>query len=151
MTDDDNTQLTFDVDNIVRHLETAGLTWKAYEEGIPFAGYTGFNLPTGCGTAPNNCIYVKRHDPFPYFIDVANSSEALNIVPMTQLATDIAAGTLPNYALITPSLQNDAHDGTLPTADSWLQAERRGTSCDAAVSTWRRRSADHYMGRRAEY
>ncbi len=30
------------------------------------------------------------------------------------------ARTTPNYAYITPNLQNDAHDGTLSAADHWL-------------------------------
>jgi len=122
LTLNDGFQSTFDVDNIVRHLQAGGKTWTAYEEGIPNAGYTGFDLPMGCGSSTNPCIYVKHHDPFPYFTDVANSSEALNIVPFSQLATDIANNTLPNYAFITPSLQNDAHNGVLSVADSWLQS-----------------------------
>jgi len=119
VTQDDNTLLTFDVDNIVRHLMTGGKTWKSYQEGLSDAGYTGYNLPTGC--VPGTCVYVKRHNPFPYFTDVANSSEALNIVPFTQLATDIANGTLPNYAFITPSVDDDGHDQPLSVANSWLQ------------------------------
>ena len=114
----DNTQLTFDVDNITRYLATAGLSWKEYAEGLPYAGYVGYNLPAGC---TSNCVYVERHNPFPYFTEVATSSAANNIVPFTQLAQDIANGTLPNYAFITPNLQNDGHDGTLATADAWLQ------------------------------
>ncbi|HEV7551888.1 MAG TPA: alkaline phosphatase family protein [Candidatus Angelobacter sp.] len=119
VTQDDNTLLTFDVDNIVRHLMTSGKTWKSYQEGLPNAGYTGYNLPSGC--VPGTCVYVKRHNPFPYFTDVATSSEALNIMPFTQLATDIVNGTLPNYGFITPSMDNDAHDQPLSVADSWLQ------------------------------
>jgi phosphatidylinositol-3-phosphatase len=116
---DDNTLLTFDVDNIVRHLMTGGKTWKSYQEGLPYAGYTGYNLPDGC--LPGTCVYVKRHDPFPYFTDVATSSEALNIVPFTQLATDITNGALPNYGFITPSVDDDGHDQSLAVADAWLQ------------------------------
>ena len=81
LTLNDGTQATFDVDNIVRHLQAGGKTWTAYEEGIPNAGYTGFDLPTGCGSSTNPCVYVKHHDPFPYFTDVANSSEARTLFP----------------------------------------------------------------------
>ena len=114
----DNTQLTFDVDNITRHLAIAGLSWKEYAESLPYAGYVGYNLPAGC---TSNCVYVERHNPFPYFTEVATGSAANNIVPFTQLAQDIANGTLPNYAFITPNLQDDGHNGTLAQADAWLQ------------------------------
>lgn len=119
VTSNDNTQLTYDVDNVTRHLATAGRSWKEYAEGLPYSGYVGYNLPAGCGS---NCTYVERHNPFPYFSDIATTSEANNIVPFTQFAQDIANGTLPNYAFITPNLQDDAHDGSLTQADTWLQA-----------------------------
>jgi acid phosphatase len=123
LTLNDGSTSTFNVDSIVRHLQTGGKTWKAYQEGIPSAGYLGGDFPTGCGTAGNPCTYVKHHDPFAYLTDVANSSsEALNIVPFTQLAADISNNTLPNYAFITPAEQHNGHDGTLATADSWLQS-----------------------------
>ncbi|HKS74471.1 MAG TPA: alkaline phosphatase family protein [Terriglobales bacterium] len=123
LTLNDGSTATFNVDNIVRHLQTGGKTWKAYQEGIPSAGYLGGDWPSGCGTAGNPCTYVRHHDPFAYLGDVANSStEALNIVPFTQLSTDISGNSLPNYAFITPSEQHNGHDSTLATADSWLQA-----------------------------
>ena len=112
VTTNDNTTARFDVDNIVRHLQVAGKTWKEYAEGLPYAGYVGYNVGN----------YVERHNPFPYFMDVANSSEKYNIVPFTELAADIAARTLPNYAFITPNLVDDAHNGTLSSSDKWLQA-----------------------------
>lgn len=115
----DNTTAKFNVDNIVRHLMVAGKTWKEYAESLPAAGYVGYNTPTGC--SPSTCVYVERHNPFPYFTDIANSSERFNIVPFTQLAQDIASHTLPNYGFITPNLQHDAHNGTLATADQWLK------------------------------
>jgi hypothetical protein len=111
VTMNDNTKAMFNVDNIVPHLLSAGRTWKEYAESLPYAGYTGYNVGN----------YVKRHNPFPYFTNVANSSEKNNIVPFTQLASDIANHTLPNYGFITPNLLDDAHNGTLAAADKWLQ------------------------------
>ena len=55
--------------------------------------------------------------------DVRNDpSQQQNLVPFTQLATDIANHALPNYGFIVPDLLDDAHDGTLAQADAWLQA-----------------------------
>jgi phosphatidylinositol-3-phosphatase len=100
-------------DNVVRELVGAGKTWKAYEESIPSAGYLGGDA------AP----YVRRHNPFSLLSDVQKSTtQAANIVPFTQFATDLANNALPNFSFIVPDLNNDAHDGTLATADSWLQS-----------------------------
>jgi len=35
----DNTTQMFDVNNVTRFLNSAGKTWKAYEESLPYAGY----------------------------------------------------------------------------------------------------------------
>lgn len=104
-------------DNIFRALNKAGLSWKSYQEDLPYIGYMGY----GSG------LYVKRHNPAPYYSDVISSkTEQQKIVPLPQLDVDIAAGTVPNYSFITPNLVNDAHNkvGTtdlrLETADKWL-------------------------------
>ena len=77
---------TVTADNVVRALTNAGKSWKMYLESLPNAAYLGASLVP----------YAKDHDPFAYFSDVLNSStQAANIVPITQLATDIQNGTLP--------------------------------------------------------
>src|ERR1043166_5283231 len=98
-------------DNLVRHLLTAGKTWKSYAESLPYAGYTG------CGGSP----YARKHNPLSYFSDVVNSSEKYNLVPFTKFASDLANHTLPQFSFIVPNLLHDAHDGGLATADSWLK------------------------------
>ena len=107
----DNTTAKFNVDNIVRHLQVAGKTWKEYADGLPYAGYTGYNVGN----------YVERHNAFPYYTDVANSSERFNIVPFTEFSADVAAQRLPDLAFITPNLIHDGHNGTLAAADQWLR------------------------------
>jgi acid phosphatase len=109
-------------DNVVRALTAAGKTWKCYAESLPSVGYLGNDVPP----------YFHHHNPFVYFSDVQNSSaEASNIVPITQLATDISSGSLPDYAFIVPDINNDAHDcppgmstcsdeQVLANADQWL-------------------------------
>ena len=104
---------TIDDDNVVRELVKAGKSWKAYVESIPSAAYLG----------NDSGAYVKRHNPFAYLSDLQNSSsQAANLVPFTQFASDLANNALPQYAFIAPNLDDDAHDGTLAQADSWLQA-----------------------------
>ena len=104
---------TISDDSVVRELTKAGQSWKAYEESIPSAGYTG----------GDSGLYVRRHDPFVYLSDVESSSpEASNVVPFTQFAADLANNSLPQYSFIVPNLDDDAHNGTLAQADAWLQA-----------------------------
>lgn len=65
---------------------------------------------------------MARHNPAAYFTDVRNSTAQTNdIVPFTQFSTDLANGALPNYSFVVPNVNDDAHDGTLQQADSWLQ------------------------------
>jgi acid phosphatase len=88
-------------DNVVKALTSAGKTWKVYAESLPQPGFT----------AAANAPYARDHNPFTYFSDVLNSSsQTANIVPFTQLATDLQNGTLPDYAMIVPDLSNDGHD-----------------------------------------
>jgi hypothetical protein len=109
----DNFSGTIGDDNVVRELVSVGKTWKTYQESIPSAGYLGGDAPP----------YVRRHNPFSLLSDVQNNpAQAANIVPFTQFATDLANNSLPNFSFIVPDVNNDAHDGTLATADSWLQS-----------------------------
>jgi phospholipase C len=110
---DDSFSGTIGDDNVVRELVSVGKTWKTYQESIPSAGYLGGDAPP----------YVRRHNPFSLLSDVQNNpAQAANIVPFTQFATDLANNSLPNFSFIVPDVNNDAHDGTLATADSWLQS-----------------------------
>lgn len=112
ITNNDSACSTINNDNIVRRLITAGKTWKSYAESLPKAGYTG------CSSYP----YVKRHNPFAYFQEVANSStEIYNLVPFTQFPKDLSGNHLPQFSFIVPNLLHDAHDGTLAQADAWLK------------------------------
>ena len=112
ITNDDGYTGTVTVDNVVRELLAAGKTWKEYSEALPHQGYYGGD--TG--------EYAERHNPLSYMSDVRNDpTQQQNLVPFTQLATDIANHTLPNYGFIVPDLLDDAHDGTLAQADAWLQ------------------------------
>ncbi len=110
---DDNFTGTISDDNVARELVKAGKTWKAYIESLPSAGYLGNDSGN----------YLRHHNPFAYLSDVQNdSSQAANIVPFTQFSTDLGNNSLPQYAFIVPDIMDDAHDGTLAQADSWLQS-----------------------------
>lgn len=110
-------------DNLAREITASGKSWKVYAQSLPSAGYTG----------ESRGYYSKHHNPFAYFSDVVQTPQANNIVPLTQLADDLTAGSMPDFAFIIP---DDAHNGhdcpgrlffctqeqRLEVADSWLQS-----------------------------
>lgn len=113
ITNDDGYQGTVSADNVVRDLLSAGKSWKSYAENLPSVGYIGGDVYP----------YCQHHNPFTYFTDVVNSqNQRDNLVPFTQFASDLANNQLPQYSYIVPNMLDDAHDGTLSQADSWLQA-----------------------------
>jgi acid phosphatase len=94
--------------DIVGH---AGLTWKAYAEGLPSPGWTG----AGAGR------YAKKHNPFVYFDDITASKRRLaRVVPLTRIRRDLRKGALPNLAFVTPNLCHDMHDCSVAAGDHWL-------------------------------
>jgi len=79
----------------------ANKTWRSYAESLPSVGYLGGDVYP----------YFRHHNPFTYFSDVQGTSQAGNVVPFSQFAADLSAGTLPNFAFIVPKALHDAHDG----------------------------------------
>jgi hypothetical protein len=84
-----------------------GETWRAYQE----------SMPSNCDKS-NSGEYAERHNPPLYYTSLSGCSAS--DVPYTQLATDLAAGTLPAFSFITPNLIDDMHDGTIAQGDTWL-------------------------------
>ena len=116
---DDGFTGTVDADNLVRHLVSTGKTWKSYAEDLPYVGYTG----------SDQGAYSLHHNPFAYFSDVRcdttptrpNCPQKQNLVGFTQFQADLGSGKLPDFSFVLPNLNDDAHDGSLATADAWLQ------------------------------
>ena len=109
-TTDDAFQGTVTDDNIVRELVKANKTWHSYAESLPSPGYVGDDVYP----------YLRHHNPFAYFSDVIGTSQANNIVPFSDFSADLASGNLADFSFVVPNALNDAHDGTLATADQWL-------------------------------
>ena len=109
-----------DAPNLVDQLEAAGISWKAYMEG----------LPAPCSDAHTAGAYAKKHDPFMYFDSIrGDPGRCAKVVPLDRLDTDLAAGQLPRLVFVTPNLEHDMHgtgaggaDTTLvAAADRWLE------------------------------
>jgi len=124
VSNDDAFAGTVSADNVVRVLTGAGKRWKAYAQSLPSAGYVGGDAYP----------YIKHHNPFAYFSDVVNDgAQRANIVPLSQLSADVAAGALPHYGFVVPDNQHNSHDcpaglatctnnDKLAAADQWLQS-----------------------------
>ena len=122
-------------------IETAGLTWKTYQE----------HMPAPCHKQ-DTLRYFQKHNPFIYFdsirLDQARCESS--VVPLTTLDEDILTGGLPNFIFITPDICNDAHDCGLDVADAWLQpwvdklmADPDFTRDGLIILTWDEGQGDH--------
>jgi len=89
------------------------VTWKTYAEDYQ---------ERGCHAEKQIGRYVRKHNPFISFADVADHEACRNIVPFTRFADDIKSGNLPQLSLIIPNLDDDAHDQPVRFADDWLAA-----------------------------
>ncbi|WP_151082587.1 alkaline phosphatase family protein [Nocardioides cynanchi] len=88
----------------------AGKTAKVYAESMsaPCSGASGGG-------------YAPKHNPWVYFGAEKKSCRKYD-VPDTSFLTDAKANALPNAGMLVPNQGNDAHNGTLATADRWLKA-----------------------------
>jgi hypothetical protein len=97
--------------NLVDQLERAGISWKAYMEGLPRPCFTGVSAGR----------YAKKHNPFAYYTDVAGiRGRCSRVVPLTRLPSDVKAGKLPAFTWITPDLCHDMHDCGVAAGDRFL-------------------------------
>jgi hypothetical protein len=110
--------LSDDVVNLdVRHLgdllEARGKNWKVYAEGYP-AG--------GCFTGATTGTYARKHNPFMSFTNVSGDPArcAAHVVPASELQTDMEHGTVPEFSLYVPDMNNDGHDTGVAFADRWF-------------------------------
>jgi phospholipase C len=116
--------------HLVTQLTTAGMEWKAYVEGI-----SGTNCPLVSSGTFSTGTFAVKHTPQLFFSDVTDNFSATSptciahIRPYTELATDLAGGTVPRYNFITPNLCDDMHGALaclganlVQTGDAWLQA-----------------------------
>lgn len=97
--------------NLALQLSRAGISWRAYMEGLPHRCFRG----EGAGD------YVKRHDPFMYFPSIADvPRRCAQVVPESRLDADLRRRSLPTFAWLSPDLCNDAHDCGVEVADRHL-------------------------------
>jgi phosphatidylinositol-3-phosphatase len=105
--------------HFVTLLNTAGISWKSYQEGI-----SGTDCPlTGSG------LYAPKHNPMVFFDDVTNTNDPnssyciAHVRPYQELANNLQQNTQARYNFITPNLCNDMHDTCAPLNDSVKQGD----------------------------
>ena len=128
----DNPTQRFNHVNIVDQFEAHHISWKAYMQSLPSAGYDGNFAPAGA----KDPLYVIRHDPFMLYRDVRRSpARRKHVVPLRQLSKDLSAGDLPQYAWISPNVCHDMHgmDGSACPYSNDAKLKRLG---DEFVATW---------------
>ena len=113
--------------HLVTALTTAGVSWRAYAEGI-----SGNNCPiTVTG------LYAPKHMPMVYFDDIAgnppsagNATCKAGVRPYSELAADLTGNKVARYNFIVPDQCNDMHNtvgcatlDSVKNGDTWLAAE----------------------------
>ena len=96
--------------NLPSQLEAAGLTWKAYIQALPYAGYRGYCYPAKClGIPDSDMLFASKHDGLDNFANLQTPAEFAKQTPYSQLAADLAAGSVPNFSYIIPTQCQDMH------------------------------------------
>ncbi|HET6725329.1 MAG TPA: alkaline phosphatase family protein [Gammaproteobacteria bacterium] len=104
---DDSCPHSFSALNLASELRQAGYTFATYSQSLPEAGYTG------CGSG----AYARKHNP-------AVNWQSANVQPDQNLPFDAFPDlfdALPTVSLVIPDLSHDMHDGSVETADRWLE------------------------------
>jgi phosphatidylinositol-3-phosphatase len=96
---------------LVDQLQAAGISWKAYDQG----------LPAPCSTAVTAGAYAKKVNPFLHLDSVRSAPQRCRrVVPLAQLGDDLRRGRLPRFAMVTPDLAHSMHSGSIAQADAFL-------------------------------
>jgi hypothetical protein len=106
-----DSSVNLDVKHIGDLLEAKGKSWKIYLESYP-----GNCFKKSAGT------YVRKHNPFISFKNIQSNSDrcSAHLVDASVLAEDIQTGTVPDYSIYIPDLNNDGHDTGVAYADKWF-------------------------------
>ena len=84
---------------------------------------------------------MRKHDPFLMYPDVYNNpARADDVVPLTQLSTDLSSGKVPQFVWVSPNICNDMHGGapTCPYPNSPTDANQAALykDGDTFLRTW---------------
>jgi hypothetical protein len=113
-------------DHLVTYMMKAGISWKAYQEGI-----SGDTCPL-----KNDALYAPKHNPMVFFDDVTNQLDPNSTYciaherPFGELQADLQNNTVAQYNFITPDLCHDMHNAVgcdtldeIKNGDTWLSEQ----------------------------
>jgi hypothetical protein len=96
--------------SLISQLDAAGISWKAYLQGLPHPDYEDICYPTRCNGAPDtDPLYVSKHDGIQNFTTSLNSFDWSHQVPIEQLQSDLSSGAVPRFSYIVPDECHDMH------------------------------------------
>lgn len=101
---------TINAPNLMSQIDAAGLSWKGYFQGMPYAGYRGYCFPAKCNGIPDSDTqYVAKHNGIVNFANEQTPAEYAKMQPYSQLSADLASGNVPNLSYIVPDECHDMH------------------------------------------
>jgi hypothetical protein len=110
----DNPANRVNAPNLVDQLEAHRLSWGAYMESMPSAGYLGDFYP-----GSSQPLYASKHNPFVFFEDIRNDPSRLaKVKPYDALGADLNSRHAPSYVYIVPNQCHDMHGGVYSTVAS---------------------------------
>ncbi|HUN82550.1 MAG TPA: alkaline phosphatase family protein, partial [Phycisphaerae bacterium] len=91
----------YDTPHITRLLNTAGVTWKNYQEDVEVSGdgpmySAGGTLPGGAHNFYNGSTqydYAPKHNPMVFYSD----TQTQNLAPLSELSIDLSANNVASY------------------------------------------------------
>lgn len=96
--------------SLISELDQAGVSWKAYLQGLPHPGYQGICYPASCNGAPDkDPLYVSKHDGISNFTSSRSAEDWSRQVPVGQLGRDLASGQVPAFSWVIPDECHDQH------------------------------------------
>ena len=106
---------TISAPNLASQLAAAGKTWKGYFQNLPPIPSSGVIMTGPNANGPytfkwpsnTDALYASKHNPFVNF--TTTQTDLANMVPDTQLGTDLATGELPNFSYVVPDQCHDMH------------------------------------------
>ncbi len=119
---------TVSAPSLADQLTAAGMSWKGYFQSLPPVpstlitsgpnanGRYTFKYPSN-----SNALYAAKHNPFLNF--TGTQGAVADMVPDTQLASDLAARDLPDFSLVVPDQCHDMHGtGSCPDTNGLISA-----------------------------